>query len=331
MGSSRKGIAILKSIAIGIVLALTLVSVFALGAYLRDIGQAYERVQGQSTILTSPFGDIEYTEIGSGIPVLVIHGAGGGYDQGELIARTVLDERFRWIIPSRFGYLGSTLPEGAAWDEQADAYAYLLDHLGIANVAVVAMSQGGPSALLFSVLHPERVSSLTCLSCGVVNSATADQAQADQKGNTLKALFKVDAPFWIVSKLFKRQLMVLIGADEKVIGPLTPPQRDSIGQLIEHMNPASLRAKGVAFDNEATLPGARISAIKAPTLLFHAEDDGLQLYHNAEFAASTIPEARLVSFKSGGHIVTIVEQTIIREMLQEYILDRGSEPEAAGT
>ncbi len=61
--------------------------------------------------------------------MLVIHGSGGGYDQGELLVQAVLGEQFHWIVPSRFGYLRSTFREGATFDDQAQAYAYLLDQL----------------------------------------------------------------------------------------------------------------------------------------------------------------------------------------------------------
>jgi len=149
--------------------ALIVAVVFVSAAYLRDMNRAYERVRQKGETITSPYGAIEFTQGGSGPVVLVIHGSGGGYDQGELIAQAVLDEDFRWVTPSRFGYLRSTFQEGATWDEQAHAYAYLLNHLGIEQVAVVAMSHGGPSALLFAALHPERVSSLTLVSCGVAS------------------------------------------------------------------------------------------------------------------------------------------------------------------
>ena len=81
------------------------------------------------------------------------------------------------------------------------------------------------------------------------------------------------------------------------------------------------RSAGVAFDNEAELPGERIAAIRAPTIIFHAIDDSLQLFHNAQFAAATIPEARLVSFERGGHVVVFGEQATIRAAVREHILD----------
>jgi 2-hydroxy-6-oxonona-2,4-dienedioate hydrolase len=312
---------ILRGIAIGLILAVVLVS----AAYFWDINRAYERVYEKSTVMASPYGDIEFSEGGSGPDVLVIHGSGGGYDQGELLARAVLGDQFHWITPSRFGYLRSTFSEGATFDDQAQAYAYLLDQLGIKKVAVVALSHGGPSALLFAVLHPERVSSLTLISCGVASSVAQDQMQANQKGEMLMTIYKYDPLYWAITKLFKRQFMELMGANDAVIAGLNPGQRELVDQIIDYMNPVSLRSAGVAFDNKATMPNERIAAVRAPTLIFHATDDTLQLYHNAEFAASTIPGARLFSFQRGGHLLMSVEQSTIRTIMQKHILDHISE------
>jgi 2-hydroxy-6-oxonona-2,4-dienedioate hydrolase len=312
---------ILRWIAIGLIVAVVLVS----ASYLWDMNRAYKRIRGKSTVIPSPYGDIEYTEGGSGPPVLVIHGSGGGYDQGELLVKAVLGDQFHWITPSRFGYLRSTFHEGATFDDQAHAYADLLDQLGIKKVAVVAISHGGPSALLFAVLHPERVSSLTLISAGVASSATQDQVQANQQGEILMTIFKYDPLYWAITKLFKKQFMGLMGANDTVIAGLTPQQREMAEHLIDYMNPVSPRSAGAAFDNKATMPNERIAAVRAPTLIFHATDDTLQLYHNAEFAASTIPGARLVSFERGGHLLMSVEQSTIRTVMQKHILDHISE------
>jgi pimeloyl-ACP methyl ester carboxylesterase len=311
---------VLRYIAIGLILAVVLVS----AAYFSDISQAYDRVSGKSTVITSPYGDIEFTEGGSGPDVLVIHGSGGGYDQGELLVQAELGDKFHWITPSRFGYLRSTFHENATFDDQAHAYAYLLDHLGIKKVAVVAFSHGGPSALLFAVMYPERVSSLTLISCGVASSASQDQVQANQKGNMWVTIFKYDPMYWAITKLFRKQLIELLGANDAVIANLTPEQRKLVDEVIDYMNPVSLRTAGAAFDNKAAMPNERIAAIRAPTLIFHAKDDSLQLYHNAEFAASTIPNAQLVSFNSGGHLIMSVEQSAIRSSMQKHILDHTS-------
>lgn len=288
--------------------------------YRRDMRRAYGRVRGKSRIMRSAYGDVEYAEGGDGPAVLVVHGSGGGYDQGQLIAENFLDEGWRWIAPSRFGYLRSTFREGATFEEQAQAYAALLDHLGVERVAVVAFSHGGPSALLFALLYPQRVSSLTLVSAGVVTIANEDQGEADKRGNALTSIFRHDWLYWAISKLFKRPLMALMGANDMVIAGLTAEQEQLVERIVEEMNPVSLRTAGVAFDNGAALPGERIAAIEAPTLIVHAADDTLQRYHNAEFAAATIPGARLVRFERGGHLLMAVEQAAIREEIQKHLL-----------
>jgi 2-hydroxy-6-oxonona-2,4-dienedioate hydrolase len=288
-------------------------------AFFRDVTRAYERIRDKSALIPSPYGDIEFTQGGSGPHVLMIHGSGGGFDQGELLVETLLDDKVHWIAPSRFGYLRSTFRDGATFDDQAHAYAHLLDHLGIEKVAVVTMSHGGPSALLFAALHPERVSSLTLVSAGVAASAAADQAQANSKGDMLVRIYEHDALYWAATTLFKKQFMRLMGANDAVIASLTPRQRDQAERLIDYMNPASPRSAGAAFDNKAAMPNERIAAIQAPTLIVHARDDALQLFHNAEYAKATIRGSRLLSYEKGGHLVLLVEQAAIRAAVQNHV------------
>ena len=307
----------LRWIAVGLGVVVVVVVV----VYFMDMDKAYKRVRGNSTVIPSAYGDIEYTEGGDGPSVLVIHGSGGGYDQGELIEQAFLDDRFHWITPSRFGYLRSTFHDGATFEDQADAYAALLDHLGIEKVAVIAFSHGGPSALLFALRHPERVSSLTLVSTGVTSVASADQSEANKSGDMLATIFNHDWLYWSMTKLFKKQLMGLMGATETVIATLTPEQRELIDRVIDDMNPVSLRSAGATFDNRTKLPGDEIAGIQAPTLIFHATDDTLQLYHNAEFAAATIPGAKLERYERGGHLLFAVEHSTIRAAVQQHILD----------
>ncbi len=301
--------------------AATLVLGCVLVDYILEMRTAYARVSGKSTVLPSPHGDVEYTENGVGPDVLVIHGSGGGYDQGELLAQTLLGGRFHAITPSRFGYLKSTFREGANFDDQADAYAYLLDHLSVKRVAVVALSHGGPSALTFALLYPERVSSLTLLSSGVAPVTSGEQSEADVKGKMLVTIFKHDWLYWAVSEVFRSQLMELLGVNTDIVGQLSPEQLRLAVRMIDYMNPVSQRSAGTVFDNSREKPGNRIAGIRAPTLIVHAEDDTLQLYANAEFAAAHIADARMMSFKKGGHFVIGIELATVRPAVQEHILE----------
>ena len=70
--------------------------------YRHDMRTARMRLLGRSALLASPHGEIEYAVAGHGTTdVLVVHGAAGGWDQAELLAAAILDERFCWIAPSR--------------------------------------------------------------------------------------------------------------------------------------------------------------------------------------------------------------------------------------
>ena len=108
-------------------------------------------------------GPIEYARIGKGYPVLVVHGAMGGFDQGLWLAHGFDLSEYQVISVSRFGYLRSPVPAGANLDLQADAFASLLDALEIRQAAVFAVSAGSTSAIRFAARHPERVSALILL------------------------------------------------------------------------------------------------------------------------------------------------------------------------
>lgn len=285
-----------------------------------DTRRAYARITGNSALFSSPLGDIEFKRGGTGVPVLVIHGSGGGYDQGALIATAILGDGFDWIAPSRFGYLRSTFRQGATFDDQAKAYTYLLDSLCLQKVAVLALSHGGPSALLVAVLYPERVSSLTLLSCGVAASSDAIQAAANQKGNELTMIFKFDVLYWLVRKFLRNRLLRLMGARESVIATLTTGQCALVSRVIDYMAPAAPRYTGVLFDHMASMPNERVTAIRVPTLILHATDDSLQLFHNAEYAAAHIPGSRLIAFNRGGHLLLVVEQSAIQAEVRQFIL-----------
>lgn len=310
----------LKRLVSWLVVVTAVASIAVWAIHSRDMRRAYERIGGKSEIVSSPYGDIEYSQGGIGPPILVIHGSGGGFDQGELLASAVLDEGAHWIAPSRFGYLRSTFHESATFDDQAHAFACLLDHLGVERVAVVALSHGGPAALLFAVLHPDRVSSLTLISAGVASSNDAAQSRANQQGDALTAIFERDFRYWVMTTALRGWFLRLMGVSPAVIARLTPEQRSLADRIINSMNPVSQRAAGVRFDNQAALPNQRISAVRAPTLILHARDDTLQLFRNAEFAAAAIPGSRLVSFEQGGHLVLAVEQARIRALVAEHLL-----------
>ncbi len=109
--------------------------------YKNELGLAREAATRGSLIAATTAGQIEYAIEGAGIPLLSIHGAGGGFDQGLANAAALAGEGFRVIAPSRFGYLRTPVPEDASPAAQAEAHAALLSKLGIPKVVVLGQSE----------------------------------------------------------------------------------------------------------------------------------------------------------------------------------------------
>lgn len=77
------------------------------------------------------------------------------------------------LAPSLFGYLGSTLPEGATPATQADAFASLLDYLEVSQVVLFGYSAGGPSAIQFALRHRDRTTALVLMASALPGKAGA--------------------------------------------------------------------------------------------------------------------------------------------------------------
>lgn len=98
-----------------------------------DAREAPTYEEARPTIIETSRGNVEAITWGEGPAVLALHGAMGGYDQGMLLARTVVSPRYRFISVSRPGYLGTSLSAGRSPQEQADLCAEVLAHFGIAD------------------------------------------------------------------------------------------------------------------------------------------------------------------------------------------------------
>lgn len=128
--------------------------------YSYELGLAREAAQRGSFLVNTDAGPIEYAERGTGIPLLSIHGAGGGFDQGLTNAIEFAGENFRIIAPSRFGYLRTPVPQDASPMAQADAHAALLFNLNVPKAIVTGVSAGARSAIELALRHPHMVSAL---------------------------------------------------------------------------------------------------------------------------------------------------------------------------
>jgi 2-hydroxy-6-oxonona-2,4-dienedioate hydrolase len=273
--------------------------------YRHDMSDRAKALEAMSSIARTAKGDIEYAREGSGPAALVIHGAGGGYDQGLYLAHDLLGEGYDVIAPSRFGYLRTPVPKDASHTAQAEAHAALLDKLGIDDAFVMGVSAGAPSAIEFAVRYPERTRTLILVVPRAYDPANQVGVELTPQNKAVIKLFENSADFsyWAATKLGRKQLVRFFGVDPELEATAAPEEREKITGLIADMLPLSARVEGIITDTSSELVRPDLEKIDAPTLVISAEDD---LYHTlpgARFAAEHIPNAELKVFKSGGHLL----------------------------
>ena len=295
---------------VGIILSaiVSAIVIYVYGVFQADMSTAYDRISTGSHIMQTANGTLEYADIGDGNPVLVVHGAGGGYDQGLLLSKIFFGEdidQFRLIAPSRFGFLHTPLPgsdnNSKSFAAQADAFADMLDSLGIEKAAVVGFSAGGPSSIEFALRHPEKILQLVLVSAVIHNEPPLrppDEA-------VLNGLFKSDFAFWFLGKYMQPQLLSFLGVTPEVQAKLTPEDRSWISDtFLPSLNPMSPRQPGMLNDriNFVSI-GYPVEKVSVPTLIVNAKDDTLVDPSHSAYAGEKIPGARHTEFESGGHVL----------------------------
>lgn len=285
-------------------------------SYQSDIRTAQERVMSGSQVIETKCGPIEYATIGEGPPVLVVHGAGGGYDQGLWVARDNVGEGFRIIAPSRFGYLHTPLPQDASPAAQADAHACLLDSLNISKVAVVGISAGAPSSMQFALRYPERTSSLVLIVPGTYTPENPVESPSPAPlPFVFSTIFKSDFPLWVAMKVDPSSVLYALGVPPSSQSRLTDTQQD---ELMSSLLPYSPRIDGMVNEGKvfSALDRYPLENITAPTLVISAADDPWKTYDAAKYTAENIPGAKFIGFETGGHLLIGQEEEVRSEVAQ---------------
>jgi len=300
------------------------VSIAACGVYLRyrhDMSAARRRLAAvDRRVIPTRWGAVEYAERGSGAPVLVVHGIYQNCASGLVSVRDLFGDR-RVIAPSRFGYLGSSMPPNATPAAQADAFAALLDALEIGQIDVVGLSAGATSALQLALRHPERVKHLAVLVGNLPGSPTAIAQPSWTK--------RINRQFvmWALRTCAPLTLARLVAAVPRGSAMSSDDVR-FVNEFIDSLFPMSL--EGCNFDlfvSNADVTNYNLEAISVPTLIAHTKDDQLASHEASQRAAERIPGARFVSLDSGGHLM-LGQQKKGRDALADFFaetMDRRAE------
>ena len=307
---------LLAKILVGILVLVLLGVSVVLVKYYNWRSDKLEALRSGGTVIQTTAGPIEYVLKGERGPVrLFFHGTPGGYDAGPKAG-----DDYRLLIPSRAGYLSTPLTIGKTWEEQADAYAALLDALGIKEpVQVMGVSGGAPCAIAFAARYPQRTSVLL-LESPVSQDFTAPQTPA---------FLQKDFTSWLVLSTLTRFLdkatlvkMLIQDPDGAARILKDPDKTNRVISLLWSQWPMSLRNPGRLNDMEqfTRLP-LDVSTITAPTLIMHGTRDKNVPFSDSEKLAAQIPNATLYAVESGAHMIPFTHTDELDVEIKKFLHD----------
>ncbi len=281
--------------------------------YRHDMKRTRARLLATGRVATTSLGPVDFAELGDGDPVLVLHGTGGGFDQGLDMTAALADQGFRLIAPSRFGYLRTALPDDTSAAAQADLAAELLDSLGVKRAAAIGISAGAWPALHFASRYPER-----CSAAVLLVPATDLPKRPCYLGATLLSLFACDFLGWAMVRLASvipalRGMMV--GTPAGVILRASPKEKKRVRSILFDALPASARLAGMKVDLAQMSPNSAcdLEHLACPVLTISTEDDAFRTAACARDVAAAVPDGTAVIYSTGGHALVGRYAQAVRE------------------
>lgn len=267
-----------------------------------------------------PKGSIYYKTIGTGQPILIIHG-GPGMDHRYLYPHLVdLARDHRLIF---YDQRGTGASQCKLTDKTVNIEQFVRDidavrrHLGLNRINILGHSWGGLLGVHYTVRHPLNVRSLMLInSSGLTGESqkeffdNLDKMRSEEEKEEIKAIDKDPAYIAGDLDLYKRRSELQIKPYffdlEKLpklayeVSPLTVKNNEQVRtwiwrQLLQY----DLRPQA--------------SRIRAPTFILHSDHDVIPV-SVAEETSETIPRSTLVVMKDNGHY-SFVEQN--KEFLEE--------------
>jgi pimeloyl-ACP methyl ester carboxylesterase len=263
-----------------------------------------------------------YEEVGTGIPIVLVHEFAGDVRSYELQLR-YFGQRYRCIAFNARGYPPSDVPQdGAKYSQERarDDIRAVLDALHIERAHVVGLSMGGFAALHFGFTYPERARSLVVAGCGY-------GAQPDKR-----AQFAAEAE--AAAKQFEQQSMAK-SAEGYALGPTRVQfqNKDPRGwqefatQLAGHSTEGSARTmRGVQARRPSLFDLVeKMKDMTTPTLIMTGDEDWPCL-EPALLMKRTIPTAALVVMPNAGHTINLEDPAAFNQHIADFLhtVDVGS-------
>ncbi|KFO68250.1 2-hydroxy-6-oxo-2,4-heptadienoate hydrolase [Smithella sp. SCADC] len=252
------------------------------------------------SIITGGF-KTNYHDVGSGDPVVLIHGSGPGVSAWANWRLVIpkLAARRRVIAPDMVGFGYTERPENIdfnmdMWGKQLVDF---LDALNLEQVDLVGNSFGGALALWMAIYHPDRIHKLVLMgSMGTEFKITKGLDHVWGYQPSLEAM-RVAINSFVYDKAIATEDLVKMRYEASI----RPGYQETFGRMF----PAP-RQKGV--DMMAS-KYADIAAIRHETLIIHGREDEIIPIETSMTLFQLIPNAQLHMFGKCGHW-TQIEQNL---------------------
>ncbi len=248
---------------------------------------------------------LEYSIIGKGEPIMVMHGGHSNLKE-EFGYKNLVDNGYKVITPSRTGY-GLSTP--LAPKEARRLYAALLDHLQIKHVHLIGISAGGPSAVKLASEFPEYFKTLT-LQCAVTGKWLTEK---DPEYKVAQFLFRpgIEAITWHTLAAFSNFFPRL--AFRQMFSSVSTISYPEAKRLIKKedvedirkMNNRQRSGTGFLMDlkEAAHVTKEDLASIQCPTLIQKSHNDRSVADKHAYMADQYIPSSTLKFYDTWGHLI----------------------------
>ncbi len=258
-----------------------------------------------SKVIHTPLGDIEYSAIGNGIPIVFIHG--GHSNCRETLCHKGFDlKKFQLITPSRPGYGKTPLNDNRTPRKSADLIAELLSVLSLSKVTVYGISAGGLTAIELAANYPNKVNAL-------ILASAISKKWLDENGKiykTAQLLFhpKIEKFTWGMVRFFSRifpKMMAGSFYSQFSMHPAHQLTREAIRELISALRYYN-SGYGFLNDIDQDVPKDVVAKVKCPTLIIHSENDTSVSIAHARHAHEMIPHSKFEILRNTwGHLFWI--------------------------